>query len=192
MNKHVGNVTEVINRNIVVTLALRMGFNAFLPVYDNGIDFILYRAADDRILKVQLKSRWTIDRKYLGRDLWIAFPAGEEWYLAPHDELVKSAPASVLASRAWKAGAYSTAKPSAATLERLADRRLTAIGLVAAEAAVTAATDGENGSVDPEQAAGDARRRALDDLKAFRRSLPPQSPLTAEEILEMRDEGRQL
>lgn len=36
-------VREVINPNTVVSLALEQGFNAFLPVYDGGIDFILYR-----------------------------------------------------------------------------------------------------------------------------------------------------
>ncbi len=64
----------------------------FSPVYDDGIDFILCREdgkggpADLR--KVQLKSRWTIHKKYLGRDIWVAFPDDDDWYLAPHDDLV--------------------------------------------------------------------------------------------------------
>jgi len=33
---------EVINRNALVTVALNQGNNAFLPVYDNGIDLILH------------------------------------------------------------------------------------------------------------------------------------------------------
>jgi hypothetical protein len=43
-----GKVAEVINRNTVVSLALEQGFNAFLPVYDGGIDFILYRESEQR------------------------------------------------------------------------------------------------------------------------------------------------
>jgi hypothetical protein len=39
----------------------------------------LYREQETVLRKVQLKSRWTIDRKYMGRDIWVAFPiaAGE-------------------------------------------------------------------------------------------------------------------
>lgn len=86
-------VTEVINRQRLIAHALELGYNAFLPVYDGGIDFILYRedgaggSAD--LMKVQLKGRWYIDRKYLGRDIWIAFNEGGHWYLAPHDHMVR-------------------------------------------------------------------------------------------------------
>jgi len=48
MSKFRSQVREVINRNTVVSLALEQGFNAFLPVYDGGVDFILYRESDSR------------------------------------------------------------------------------------------------------------------------------------------------
>src|SRR5271157_1618648 len=86
-------IKEVINRNTVASLALEQGFNVFLPVYDGGVDFILYRESDGLIHKVQLKARWTIDRKYIGRDIWIAFPIAGDWYLMPHDEMLASAEA---------------------------------------------------------------------------------------------------
>ena len=78
-------VREVINRNVVVSLAPEQGFNVCLPVYDGGIDFILNREAqavrpetstDTR--KVQLKGRWTIGKKYTGRDIKMAFPVGDD------------------------------------------------------------------------------------------------------------------
>ncbi len=50
-------VREVINRNALVSLALAKGFNAFLPVYDGGVDFILYNESMADIRKVQLKGR---------------------------------------------------------------------------------------------------------------------------------------
>lgn len=84
-------VREVINRNTLVSLALTSGYNAFLPVYDGGTDFILYNEGTGDLKKVQLKGRWTIDRKYLGLDIWIAFQEGDVWYLAPHDEMVQLA-----------------------------------------------------------------------------------------------------
>jgi hypothetical protein len=77
-----GRLKEMANRHLVISRALARGFNAFVPIVDQGIDFILHRATDNRLLKVQLKSRWTIDRKYERyQDLWIAFPSGGEWYL---------------------------------------------------------------------------------------------------------------
>ena len=81
MSRFRTQIREVINRNTVVSLALDKGFNAFLPVYDGGVDFILYRESDGCVRKVQLKGRWMIDRKYIGRDIWMAFPIAGEWYL---------------------------------------------------------------------------------------------------------------
>lgn len=69
MSRYRSQVREVINRNAVISLALDQGFNAFLPVYDGGVDFILYRESDGMLRKVQLKGRWIIDRKYIGRDI---------------------------------------------------------------------------------------------------------------------------
>ena len=90
-------ITEVINRNTFVSLALADGFNAFLPVFDGGVDFILYREKDNTFRKVQLKARWTIDRKYVNRDIWIAFPivfpSKVAWYLMPHDLMLEHAKA---------------------------------------------------------------------------------------------------
>ncbi|MDO8607858.1 MAG: hypothetical protein Q7R40_15080 [Phaeospirillum sp.] len=88
--RHAGQIREVVNRNALVSRLVLQGYNVYLPVYDAGIDFVLHREIDDTLLKVQLKSRWTIDRKYLGRDLWIAFADANvgDWYLMPHDEMV--------------------------------------------------------------------------------------------------------
>ena len=37
---------------------------------------------------MQLKSRLTFNTKYREKQLFIAFPEGEDWYLYPHDELL--------------------------------------------------------------------------------------------------------
>lgn len=88
--RHAGQIREVVNRNTLASRLVLQGYNVYLPVYDAGIDFVLHREADERLLKVQLKGRWTIDQKYFGRDLWIAFAdaADGSWYLMPHDEMV--------------------------------------------------------------------------------------------------------
>ena len=138
MSRYRSQVSEAINRNIVVSLALKQGFNAFLPVYDGGVDFILYREGDGELRKVQLKSRWTIDRKYVGRDIWIAFPIDTDWYLMRHDEMVASAEADGTTQTAsWKdAGSYSRPRASAALIAQCAPYRFAPIAEVAAGAAI--------------------------------------------------------
>ncbi len=65
--------------------------------------YITYRMHDDyhgadfhavningHILKIQLKGRFTIEKKYLGKDIYIAFSNDRiKWYLYPHDILHK-------------------------------------------------------------------------------------------------------
>lgn len=138
MSRYRTQVTEVINRNTVVSLALEQGFNAFLPVYDGGVDFILYREDDNLVRKVQLKGRWMIDKKYIGRDIWMAFPIAGQWYLMPHDLMLERAEADgkTLNSVSWiEGGAYSKPKPSAATIAECAPYKFARIDQVAAEAA---------------------------------------------------------
>lgn len=80
---------EIIQRNDLTTLLLRQKYNVFIPVYDEGIDLIAHREADDDLKLIQQKSRWTIARKYVARNIWIAFRDRGEWFLAPHDEMVR-------------------------------------------------------------------------------------------------------
>ncbi len=65
--------------------------------------YITYRMHDDyhgadfhavhlsgNVLKVQLKGRVTIDKKYLGKEIYITFSNDRvKWYLYPHDEIYK-------------------------------------------------------------------------------------------------------
>jgi hypothetical protein len=137
MSRYRSQVAEVINRNTVVSLALAQDFNAFLPVYDGGIDFVLHRERDDQLRKVQLKARWTIDRKYLNRDIWIAFPDDGIWYLAPHDLMVREGDAhGVTRTDSWiKKGLYSRTRLSAELVKEYAPFRFATIAEVASEAA---------------------------------------------------------
>ena len=137
MNRYSAQVREVINRNTVVSLALEQGFNAFLPVYDGGIDFILYRESDGATRNVQLKARWTIERKYVGRNIWIAFPHENDWYLMQHDEMLKVAEAEgVTQTASWLQGsAYSRPRLSKTQLVQCEPYRFAAISEVATRAA---------------------------------------------------------
>ncbi len=53
-----------------------------------GADFIAQHV-DGNFLKVQLKGRLDFREKYRGKDLHVAFFQKGDWYLYPHDELLK-------------------------------------------------------------------------------------------------------
>jgi hypothetical protein len=92
-NRFSSSSNEVRNRYEFLSHVLPCGFVPFIPEYDPGIDLILYREHDDLLLKVQLKSRFDIRKKYFQRNIWMAFPDDEgtrsKWYLAPHDVLYR-------------------------------------------------------------------------------------------------------
>ena len=68
------------------------GFNCIKLTDDwLGADFLAYRSDDAITLRVQLKGRLTIQRKYLNRGLWMIFPIRNHWYLIEHDRLVQIA-----------------------------------------------------------------------------------------------------
>ncbi len=110
---------EVIYRNQLSSLLLRQGWNVFLPVHDDGIDLIAHHRARDDIRLIQPKSRWCIDRKYIGRGIWIAFPHGPHWYLARHRDMIAMADvAGYTASRSWTEGGAYTVGSLTAFLQR--------------------------------------------------------------------------
>jgi len=133
MNKLTSDAIEVVNRNALVTVALNRGYNAYLPVYDNGIDLILHNEASGDTRLIQLKGRWTIDRKYIGRDIWIAFPDRGCWYVAPHDEMMRLGEQHTT-TESWARGTYSKSPLSKTDREELAAYRFGDPDLVIAEA----------------------------------------------------------
>ncbi|KAB0663966.1 hypothetical protein F6V25_14215 [Oryzomonas japonica] len=52
-------------------------------------DFIAQHIDGETFLKIQLKGRMSIDKKYIGKNIHICFPYGNAWYLFPHDEVVE-------------------------------------------------------------------------------------------------------
>ena len=56
-----------------------------------GADLLFYRASDTDVKKVQLKGRVTFSKQYTGKDLYIAYPDIDGWYMYPHDDLVAQA-----------------------------------------------------------------------------------------------------
>lgn len=65
------------------------GFHSLRLTDDwQGADFIACHIDGQTFLKVQLKPRLFLDKKYVGKDIHIAFLLGEDCFLYPHDELL--------------------------------------------------------------------------------------------------------
>ena len=64
-----------------------------------GADFIAVKG--DEMLKVQLKSRFTIDIKYIDKDIYIAFLENEKVKIYKHDEAVNMIPDNISNSKSW-------------------------------------------------------------------------------------------
>ena len=75
----------------------------------NGADFIAQHINGETFLKVQLKGRLSFDKKYIGKDIYIAFPNpnSSEWYLYPHDEVLQKVQPNFEQTKSWsKQGGY--------------------------------------------------------------------------------------
>lgn len=81
---------EIYNFHKVAALLADYGFNCMKLSDDwRGADFLAYHKDGNNTLKVQLKSRLTIDKKYRRKGLYVAFSVKSSWYLIEHDKLVK-------------------------------------------------------------------------------------------------------
>ena len=81
---------EIYNFQKVAAILADYGFNCIKLADDwQGADFLAYHKDSDRTLKVQLKGRVTIDKKYQDKDIWMAFPINEYWYLVEHSKLLE-------------------------------------------------------------------------------------------------------
>jgi hypothetical protein len=83
---------ETYNFHLISGRLAKYGYNSILLSDDwLGADFIAYHNDGKRFYRVQLKGRMTIDDKYIGKDLYIAFiDSGvkcDRVYIYPHDEM---------------------------------------------------------------------------------------------------------
>ena len=96
---HETKFTEATNRTLIDHKMLGLGYVPCHPALDAGVDTVYYRETDGDIRAVQQKSRVGIWKKYIRRNIWIAFPDGKLRYMYPHDELVEHCEADPGASR---------------------------------------------------------------------------------------------
>lgn len=79
---------ESYNYQKVSAVLAEYGYTTY-RMYDDyhGADFHAIHI-DGHVLKVQLKGRVTIDKKYLDKEIYIAFTNDRNtWYLYPHDKI---------------------------------------------------------------------------------------------------------
>ena len=118
-----GKQKEIYNFQKSAALLADYGFNCIKLTDDwLGADFLAHHFDGKTTLKVQLKARMTIDRKYVGQDLWMNFPSAGTWYLVPHDKLVEviGQATNWLNTPSWlQNGLYSSANPSPRLLQDL-------------------------------------------------------------------------
>lgn len=73
----------------------------------------LAQTNENEFIKIQLKSRLTFDKKYIGKNLYIAFPYLEGFYIYPHDLILENYIEQFKPTKSWKEnGHWSMAKPS--------------------------------------------------------------------------------
>src|SRR5947209_6070372 len=125
---------EVYNFHHIGAVLAKYGFASY-PIRDdwNGGDMFARHMLTGSAITVQIKSRLTFDKKYLGKDLHIGFPSDDLIYVYPHDEVLADYTAlrkrrglALDASQAWaRDGLVHWAKPTQELLELLRPFELT-------------------------------------------------------------------
>ena len=78
---------ENFNFHRAAAILAEYGYNSIRLTDDWGsADFLAYHIDGVQLLKVQLKARFTVEEKYLGKGLHIAFMQEDALYVFPHDE----------------------------------------------------------------------------------------------------------
>ena len=98
---------ENYNFHKVASALANYGYNS-LRLNDDwqGADFIAISGED--MIKVQLKGRFTIDKKYIGKEIYIAFIENNVIKLYIHDEAVNMLSDNIINSKSWsEKGGYS-------------------------------------------------------------------------------------
>ena len=103
---------ENYNFHKIAAVLADYGYNSMRLNDDwQGADFISIHTDGNNMLKVQLKGRFTIDKKYLDKDIYIAFLEDHLVKIYKHDEAIPLLNENILNSISWKErGGYSWGK----------------------------------------------------------------------------------
>ncbi|MFN7309860.1 MAG: hypothetical protein ACK5T0_00675 [Vampirovibrionales bacterium] len=96
---------ENYNYHKIASALAEYGFNLMRLSDDwQGADALACHVDGNTFLKIQIKGRWGLFQKYIGKDVYIAFMDQSTLYCYPHDELLKyleSKSKSYLLSKDW-------------------------------------------------------------------------------------------
>lgn len=101
---------ENYNFHKVASALADYGFNS-LRLNDDwqGADFIAING--DNMMKIQLKGRFTVDKKYINKEIYIAFIENDVIKLYRHDDAVLALSENIKTSSSWSEfGGYSWGK----------------------------------------------------------------------------------
>lgn len=80
---------EIYNFQKIAARLADYGYNCMWLSDDwQGADFLACHLDGQTVLRVQLKGRMNIDKKYVGKGIHIAFRRGDDCFVYPHDELL--------------------------------------------------------------------------------------------------------
>jgi hypothetical protein len=98
------------NFHKVASKLANYGFNSMRLNDDwEGADFISINNGE--MIKVQLKGRFTIDKKYIDKDIYISFLEDKKVKIFKHDDALSFMPKNVKNSKSWsEVGTYSWGK----------------------------------------------------------------------------------
>jgi hypothetical protein len=83
-------IQEAIYRAEVSKIFLEHGWMVYVPEADvGGVDFLVMNLETEEVRKIQLKGRWTVDKKYQGKNIWMCFSLKDKWYVCKHDIMVE-------------------------------------------------------------------------------------------------------
>ncbi|MBT8245897.1 hypothetical protein [Winogradskyella sp.] len=93
---------ENYNFHKVASALANYGFNSMRLNDDwQGADFIAVHIGGDDMLKVQLKGRFTLAKKYLDKNIYIAFIENDNVKIYLHDDAINMMPDNIENSKSW-------------------------------------------------------------------------------------------
>lgn len=125
MHQHKSETERAADLHSLVNALLLGCCKVYLSVSKDEFDLVMRYQGGDELHPVAVRDRWTIERRFVRRDVLIAFQVAEDWYLVPHDELVASVEGD-LDFTGWAAtGVHARARPGRAMLMPCERHRLT-------------------------------------------------------------------
>ena len=95
---------ENFNFHNLASVLATFGFNSIWLNDDvQGADFLAV-ANEGAIFKIQLKGRLTFDKKYKGKDIYVAFPNQDGFCIYPHDDLLEKFLNRFNKTKSWQEG----------------------------------------------------------------------------------------